>query len=74
AQLITEVLRRCSNDLTHANVMRQVTHLSHVKFGMLLPGITVNVTPTDYNTIANQQLVTFNGKSWERFGEVLSGL
>ncbi len=74
AQLISEVLRRCGDDLTHENVMRQVTHLDHVAFGMLLPGITVNITPTDYNTIANQQLVRFNGKSWERFGEVLSGL
>jgi len=74
AQLISEVLRRCGDDLTHENVMRQVTHLDHVAFGMLLPGITVNLTPTDYNTIANQQLVKFNGKSWERFGQVLSGL
>jgi branched-chain amino acid transport system substrate-binding protein len=74
AQLISEVLRRCGDDLTHENVMRQVTHLDHVAFGMLLPGITITVTPTNYNTIANQQLVRFNGKSWERFGTVLSGL
>jgi branched-chain amino acid transport system substrate-binding protein len=74
AQLITEVLRRCGDELTHENIMRQVTHLDHLSFGMLLPGVTVNVTPTDYNTIANEQLVRFNGKSWERFGSVLSGL
>jgi branched-chain amino acid transport system substrate-binding protein len=74
AQLISEVLRRCGDTLTHENVMRQVTHLDHVKFGLLLPGITINVTPTDYNTIANEQLVRFDGKYWERFGEVMSGL
>ena len=45
-----------------------------VAFGMLLPGITVTITPTDYNTLANEQLVRFTGKSWERFGAVLSGL
>ena len=74
AQLISEVLRRCGDELTHENVMRQVTQLDHVAFGMLLPGITITVTPTNYNTIANQQLVRFNGTSWERFGAVLSGL
>jgi branched-chain amino acid transport system substrate-binding protein len=74
AQLMTEVLRRCGDELTHENVMRQVTHLDHVAFGMLLPGITVSVTPTDYNTIADEQLVRFNGANWERFGQVLSGL
>jgi branched-chain amino acid transport system substrate-binding protein len=74
AQLITEVLRRCGDNLTHENVMNQVTHLDHVTFGMLLPGVTITITPDDYNTIANQQLVRFNGKSWERFGQVLSGL
>jgi branched-chain amino acid transport system substrate-binding protein len=74
AQLIAEVLRRCGDDLTHANVMRQVTQLDHVKIGMLLPGITVTVTPTNYNTIADQQLVKFDGKDWERFSEVMSGL
>jgi branched-chain amino acid transport system substrate-binding protein len=74
AQLISEVLRRCGDELTHENVMKQVTHLDHVALGMLLPGITVTVTPTDYNTLANEQLVRFNGTSWERFGMVLSGL
>jgi len=74
AQLISEVLRRCGNELTHENVMKQVTQMDHVAFGMLLPGITVTITPTDYNTLANEQLVRFTGKSWERFGAVLSGL
>jgi hypothetical protein len=39
--------------------------------GMLLPGITINTT--GYNTIENQQLVKFDGKTWVRFGEILSG-
>ncbi|HUK61251.1 MAG TPA: ABC transporter substrate-binding protein [Stellaceae bacterium] len=74
AQLLAEVLRRCGDDLTHANVMRHVTQLDHVKLGMLLPGITVTVTPTNYNTIADEQLVKFNGTDWGRFSKVMSGL
>jgi len=74
AQVISEVLRRCGDNLTHENVMKVVTHLDHVSFGLLLPGITVNVSPTDYNTIANEQLARFDGNFWVRFGGVLSGL
>jgi branched-chain amino acid transport system substrate-binding protein len=72
AQLITEVLRRCGDELTRANVMKQATSIDHLALGMLLPGVTINTT--GYNTIENQQLVKFDGKSWVRFGEILSGL
>jgi branched-chain amino acid transport system substrate-binding protein len=72
AQLITEVLRRCGDNLTRANVMKQATSIDHMPLGMLLPGITINTT--GYNTIENQQLVKFDGKTWVRFGEILSGL
>jgi branched-chain amino acid transport system substrate-binding protein len=72
AQLITEVLRRCGDELTRANVMKQATSIDHLALGMLLPGITINTT--GYNTIENQQLVKFDGKTWVRFGEILSGL
>jgi branched-chain amino acid transport system substrate-binding protein len=40
---------------------------------MLLPGIKVNTTPTNYNPIRQMQLATFNGESWELFGELLTG-
>jgi ABC-type branched-subunit amino acid transport system substrate-binding protein len=72
AQLITEVLRRCGDELTRANVMKQATSIDHLPLGMLLPGITINTT--GYNTIENQQLVKFDGNSWVRFGEIQSGL
>ncbi|HXQ50685.1 MAG TPA: ABC transporter substrate-binding protein [Stellaceae bacterium] len=73
-QLISEVLRRCGDNLTHENIMRVVTSLDHVTFGMLLPGISITLTPTNYNTIASQQLVRFDGTSWVRFDQPLSGL
>lgn len=38
---------------------------------MLLPGIRVNTSPTDYQAVKQVQLVRFDGKRWVRFGELL---
>ncbi|MGE5203732.1 MAG: branched-chain amino acid ABC transporter substrate-binding protein, partial [Acidobacteriota bacterium] len=40
---------------------------------MLLPGIKVNTSATDFAPIKQMQLQRFNGKSWELFGDVLAG-
>jgi len=38
---------------------------------MLLPGIKINTSPTDFYPIEQVQLMRFDGKQWVRFGEVL---
>jgi branched-chain amino acid transport system substrate-binding protein len=40
---------------------------------MLLPGITVSTSPTDFAPIKQMQLEKFDGTTWQLFGEVLSG-
>jgi branched-chain amino acid transport system substrate-binding protein len=46
AQTLVEVLRKCGDDLTRANVMRQASHLD-LDLGMLRPGIRIpRVQPT----------------------------
>ncbi len=47
-QLTVRVLAACGDDLTRANVMKQAASLKDVELGMLLPGIKVNTSPTDY--------------------------
>jgi hypothetical protein len=37
---------------------------------MLLPGINVKTGPDDFFPIEREQLIRFNGKSWDRFGKV----
>lgn len=39
---------------------------------MLLPGIKINTSPTDFYPIQSVQLQRFKGETWELFGEVLS--
>src|SRR5579883_1446617 len=71
AQMLVEVLRRCGDDLTRANVMKQATSLRDIALPMLLPGITVNTDPDHYTPIRQMQLERFDGKSWVRFGDLI---
>ena len=67
-----EVLKRCGDDLTRANVMKQAANLKGVEMPMLLPGIKVNTSPTDFYPIQSVQLSRFKGETWELFGDILS--
>ncbi|MBS0643211.1 MAG: hypothetical protein JSS43_25375 [Proteobacteria bacterium] len=67
---LMQVLKQCGDDLTRANVMRQVASLHDLVVPMLLPGIKINTSPTRFAPINQEQMVRFNGTSWERFGEI----
>jgi branched-chain amino acid transport system substrate-binding protein len=73
AQLLVQVLRQSGDDLTRENVMRQAASLKDLELPMLLPGIKVNTSPSDYFPIKQMQMQRFNGTSWELFGPVRSG-
>lgn len=72
AQMLVEVLKRCGDNLTRANVMKQSANLHGVWLPMLLPGIAVNTDPSHYSPIRQMQLERFDGKSWVRFGDLIS--
>jgi ABC-type branched-subunit amino acid transport system substrate-binding protein len=71
AYALAYVLEKCGDNLTRENLMRQATHLQGVRIPMLLPGITLNSSPTDYRLIKQFIMHRFDGKQWEMFGEVL---
>ena len=70
AQLLVHVLKKCADDLTRENVMKQAGNLKNLELPMLLPGIRVNTSATDYDPIEQLQLMRFDGREWVRFGEV----
>ena len=53
--------------------MKQAANLHDLEIPILLPGIKVNTSPTNYHPIRQMQLARWNGKTWERFGEVIQG-
>ena len=70
AQLLVHVLKLCGDDLTRENVMRHAGNLKNLELPLLLPGIRVNTSATDYDPIEQLQLMRFDGTQWVRFGEV----
>ncbi len=70
AQTVVQVLKQCGNDLSRANVMKQAENLKNLELPMLLPGIKVNTSPTDFYPIKQEQLAKFDGKEWVRFGSI----
>lgn len=72
AQTLEQVLRNCGDNLTRENVMMQAANLSGLELPGLLPGITINTSGSDFRPIEQMQLQKFDGKSWQRFGEIIS--
>jgi branched-chain amino acid transport system substrate-binding protein len=70
---MVQVLKQCGNDLSRANVMKEAANLRDFELPMLLPGIKINTSPDNYSPIRQEALASFNGASWEQFGEVLTG-
>ncbi len=71
AQTMVQVLKQCGNDLTRENVMKQAANLKDLKLPLLLPGITINTSPTDFFPVKQAQLARFDGKAWVLFGDVI---
>ena len=65
-----QVLKQCGNDLSRANVMKQAASLKDLELPMLLPGIKINTSPDNFSPIRQEALASFNGESWEQFGEL----
>src|SRR6185437_8034453 len=72
AQTLVQVLKQCGDDLTRANVMKQAANLKDFRTEVLLPGIKINTSPTDFAPISQLQLMKFKGERWELFGAILS--
>lgn len=72
-QTLVEVLKRCGDDLSRANIMRQTASLRDFEVDVLLPGIKVNTSPTDFYPVEQMQMRRFNGHEWELFGPVING-
>jgi hypothetical protein len=67
------VLKACGDDLTRENVMRQAANIHNLSLPMLLPGITINTSPTDFSPIKQVQMARFDGTRWVLFGPILTG-
>lgn len=73
AQTLEAVLRQAKGDYSRENIMKQAASLKDLRIDMLLPGVLINTSATDFAPIEQMQLIKFNGTTWEPFGEIIDG-
>jgi len=66
------VLTQCGDTLTRENLMKQAASMKKLVVPILLPGISINTSATDFYPIQSVQLARFDGETWKLFGDVLS--
>ena len=60
-----EILRRCGDDLTRANVLKQATTLAGFHSPFFLDGVNYSYTPDDYSPMKTLYISIFNGQDWD---------
>jgi branched-chain amino acid transport system substrate-binding protein len=71
AETLLHVLKQAGDAPTRENVMRLAASMKDVQVPLLLPGIRLNTSATDFAPIKQMQLAKFNGKAWELFGPLI---
>jgi branched-chain amino acid transport system substrate-binding protein len=70
AYMMEQVLKRCGDDLTRENLLKQATSLKDEKPPLYLDGIKVYNSAADYHAVHNLQLSRFDGARWVAMGEM----
>ena len=71
AATLHEVLKKCGDNLTRDNVIKQAASMNGFRIDTLLPGIKISTSQDDFAPIESVQLMRFDGKTWVFFGEVM---
>jgi ABC-type branched-subunit amino acid transport system substrate-binding protein len=72
AQTMVQVLKQCGTDFSRENVLKQATALKSYSPDLLLPGIAINTSPTDYFLFDQIKLAQFDGTRWITQGDVIN--
>ncbi|SEC49639.1 ABC transporter substrate-binding protein [Bradyrhizobium erythrophlei] len=73
SQILVQVLKQCGDDVSPESIIKQAANLRDVESDMLLPGIKINTSPTDYYPLEQLQLTRFSGERYEPMGPVIDG-
>ena len=71
AQSLIAVLEQCKDNLTRENIMKQATSLKNVAIPVLMPGIALNTSATDYAPLKDGYMMQFDGAKFQVISELL---
>jgi len=69
---MVRVLKQCCDDMTRANLMKQLANMD-MEIGIYLPGIKIKTSPTDFAPMEQLRLMKFKGETWDLFGPLMDG-
>jgi branched-chain amino acid transport system substrate-binding protein len=72
AQMIVEVLKRCGDDLSRENLVRQATNIRDLQLPLFLPGVKINISPTSRVAWRRASMARFDGVKWVLFGDIVA--
>jgi hypothetical protein len=72
AQTMTEILRKCGDDLSRENLLKQATNLKGFHPSLFIDGVNLSTSPSDRTPWRQARMARFDGTSWVPFGDVVT--
>ena len=70
AQMIVEILKNCGDDLSRENLINQATNIRGLQLSMFLPGVTINISPSNRIGWKKARMARFDGSRWLLLDEI----
>ena len=67
---LVEVLKKCGDNLTRENIMKQAARINDLQLPMLLPGVNIQTGADDFSPIEREMMARWDGKGWVLFGKL----
>lgn len=67
-EMLEEILRRCGDNISRANIMAKALSLKGFRTSTLLPEVAINLSPGNHELYDRLWLQRFDGVSWVPFG------
>ena len=71
AQTLEQVLAKCGDDLSRANIMKVAANLGEFRPPLLIEGVRIHPSPKDYLVVRDLRLEQFNGVSYQSLGPAM---
>ncbi len=71
AQLMVDILKRCGDNLTRENVMKQASVYDDTPLPLLVPGVGYTAKPDNHTPFHAARMYRFDGTRWVGFGDVV---
>ena len=71
-KMIVEILKRCGDDLTRENLMKQATSVKDLHLPLFLAGIDLNISQDDRVAWRSSRIAKFDGKGWEFISDLMT--